>query len=313
MKISVIIPFYNAAAFIEKSVRSALHQKQVAEIILVNDGSSDNSLDVIRFIKDERIVLLHHEGNINKGRSASRNLGIQAATSEYIAFLDADDFYLENRFENEWRIFNTIKNCDGVYNAIGVHFYRESSAAEEERLSITSLKELVDSRELGDTLVRGHKGYFHLIGATFKKDLIDKIGYFNEQLEVAEDTEWLWKAAYLGTLLPGNITHPVSLRGVHGTNSFNNEDLYDIAYVQLFHLMYRWSLDQKLPLTTIELFFERIMILEYNNKHSILYYFNLWWNCITYNYRSTFSYLAIKYFPLVYKKKSLKAKLYARK
>jgi glycosyltransferase involved in cell wall biosynthesis len=308
--ISVVIPYYNAATFIKRSIESVLIQVEVGELLLINDGSTDKSLEIVKTFNDDRIVSLHHDGNVNKGRSASRNLGLKHATKPFVAFLDADDYYLENRFTNDFKVFKTNINCDGVYNAIGVHFYRKSNQVEQDILSLTSLKEYVESKDLAATLVKGRKGYFHLNGFTLKKNFVDKIGFFNEELDVAEDTEWIWKAAYLGTLIPGNLKEPVALRGVHDTNSFNDEKLYDQAHIKLFHAMYTWSIKQKLSLSTIELFFERIMILEYKKQPSFDAYFALWWKCIKSSYRVLFSYLAVKYFPIIYKFKSIKNHFY---
>ena len=94
MNISVIIPVYNAAAYIEKAVTSALFHNEVKEVVLVNDGSTDDSLAILQKLQqsDARIKIYHHENKVNKGRSASRNLALQKATQPFIAFLDADDF-----------------------------------------------------------------------------------------------------------------------------------------------------------------------------------------------------------------------------
>mgnify|MGYP006195464409 CR=1 FL=1 len=90
MNISVIIPVYNAAAYIEKAVTSALFHNEVKEVVVVNDGSTDNSLAILQKLQqtDNRIKIYHHENNSNKGRSASRNLALQKATQHFIAFLD---------------------------------------------------------------------------------------------------------------------------------------------------------------------------------------------------------------------------------
>ena len=89
---SVVIPLYNKEAYVSKTLNSVLNQTyQNFEVILVNDCSNDNSLDVIQGIHDQRIKIIEHSEN--KGLSASRNTGINAATHPYIAFLDADDYW----------------------------------------------------------------------------------------------------------------------------------------------------------------------------------------------------------------------------
>ena len=94
-RISIIIPVYNCELSIENSIRSVQDQTlKELEIICINDGSTDNSADVIRKLQkeDERILLYNQD---NQGSGAARNLGISHAVGEFIAFLDADDYYLD--------------------------------------------------------------------------------------------------------------------------------------------------------------------------------------------------------------------------
>lgn len=98
-KISVIVPIYNAAKFLDKCLKSILSQTyQNLEIILINDGSTDNSLEICETYKktDERIKLFSKE---NSGVSSSRNIGIENATGKYVIFIDADDYIEQNMFE----------------------------------------------------------------------------------------------------------------------------------------------------------------------------------------------------------------------
>lgn len=95
IKVSIIIPVYNCEQSIEQSIRSI--QKQTIkelEIICINDGSTDCSAEVIRQLQEEdaRIILYNQD---NQGSGAARNLGLAHAAGEFIAFLDADDYYLD--------------------------------------------------------------------------------------------------------------------------------------------------------------------------------------------------------------------------
>lgn len=87
-KISVIIPVYNTEKYIDKCINSVLQQDLETEIIVVNDGSTDNSKKIIEKYKD-KIIYLEKE---NGGLSDARNYGLKYATGEYVAFLDSDDF-----------------------------------------------------------------------------------------------------------------------------------------------------------------------------------------------------------------------------
>lgn len=90
--ISVVIPLYNKEAYIKRTINSVINQTfQNFEIIVVNDASTDNSLSIVRSIKDKRIKIFNRKRNM--GPHFSRNYGIKNAKGKYIAFLDADDEY----------------------------------------------------------------------------------------------------------------------------------------------------------------------------------------------------------------------------
>jgi glycosyltransferase involved in cell wall biosynthesis len=93
-KISVIIPLYNKEHSIEETIESVLSQTyQDFELIIVNDGSTDNSMEIVSTIKDERIIIITRE---NKGVSTARNTGILESKGEWIFLLDADDLISDN-------------------------------------------------------------------------------------------------------------------------------------------------------------------------------------------------------------------------
>ena len=98
MKISVIIPVFNAAVYIEKCIQSVLNQTFTSwELILIDDGSTDNSFEIIRNFAegDGRIRAFHQE---NSGAGMARNKGIENAVGDYVVFLDSDDYISENYF-----------------------------------------------------------------------------------------------------------------------------------------------------------------------------------------------------------------------
>lgn len=98
-KVSMIVPVYNCEAYLEKCVNSILGQTEPNfELILVDDGSRDKSGTICDDFaaKDKRILVIHQE---NAGVSAARNAGLDAATGEYIGFVDADDYVLPNMLE----------------------------------------------------------------------------------------------------------------------------------------------------------------------------------------------------------------------
>lgn len=94
---SIVIPTYNRAGLIPIAIESALAQTYSSwELLIVDDGSTDNTGDVVKAYNDDRIKYIPQK---NAERSAARNNGIQHATGNYICFLDSDDYYLPNRLQ----------------------------------------------------------------------------------------------------------------------------------------------------------------------------------------------------------------------
>lgn len=112
-KVSIIIPIYNVKKYMMDTVGSALNQTESdIEIILVDDGSTDGSGQMCDMLAshDERIVVIHKE---NGGLSSARNAGVSVSTSEYVMFLDGDDYLRENAVE---RLLSVVKKypCDFI-------------------------------------------------------------------------------------------------------------------------------------------------------------------------------------------------------
>ncbi len=120
-KISVIIPAFNAAPYLQQCIESVQKQTYTnVEVIVVNDGSTDNSVEILDSISeiDSRIKVFHSE---NKGVSTARNFGLQKATGDFISFCDADDF-MEPTMLDE--LYNAMKqhDCDWVVSNVTMIF-----------------------------------------------------------------------------------------------------------------------------------------------------------------------------------------------
>ena len=103
---SIIIPLYNKERFINTTIQSVLNQDfKDYEIIIINDGSTDNSLEIVRSFNDERIRIIDQE---NQGLSAARNKGIELAYGKITALLDADDIWLPNYLAEIKKLHDTF-------------------------------------------------------------------------------------------------------------------------------------------------------------------------------------------------------------
>lgn len=115
-KVSVIMPSYNKEKYISKAIESILGQTfGDFELIIIDDGSSDGSVGVIRTYSDTRIRFSQNEANI--GIAATRNIGLDKACGEYIALLDADDITTEFRLEREACFLDTYPDIDVVFGS----------------------------------------------------------------------------------------------------------------------------------------------------------------------------------------------------
>ncbi|SCY89922.1 glycosyltransferase family 2 protein [Desulfoluna spongiiphila] len=275
MLVSVIIPVYNAASYIEEAVRSALMQPETIEIILVEDGSPDESLNKCIELNNryKNVQLFRHANGSNRGASASRNLGIRVAKAPYIAFLDADDFYLDNRFTETIKIFKNNKEIDGVYGATGTTFTDKQLAANwqcAKKPRVTYISKPILPDKLFHTLLFGANGAFHTNAITVKKSLLKKTEAFNENLSLHQDTDMWLKMALMGKLVKTQNDAPIAVRRVHYDNRITKISNMDFSTrFKLFKAFHEWTKTKKLPHTIIEQ-------IEYKMWKNELFLFDAW-------------------------------------
>lgn len=175
--LSVIIPLYNKEKQIKRTVDSVLNQTYSDfELIIINDGSTDASLEIVNQIKDDRIRIISQP---NAGVSFARNRGISEALGEYIFFLDADDLLLPGAF-------NVLVNVEKT-NVIVAGFIQTNQDGIVTRQVINKVVGIVEypfkafcNREI---LLR--MGNFFI-----QKDFVDKIGGLRTDFSLYEDLEW---------------------------------------------------------------------------------------------------------------------------
>lgn len=242
MTITVIVPVYNAESFVSRAVNSVLLLGEVTELILVDDGSTDKSLEICQKLakSDCRIKVLTHPNNLNKGVSATRNLGIKHASSIYLAFLDADDYYLPNRFKNVKEVLSRMADIDGMYEMIGFHD-SQNVIQKYSTLHIVKPEKLFENLSpLGDSL------WFHIDGLTVKKTIFLKSGYFDESLLTLEDTFQWFKFSITSNLIAGDICNPVAIKQ-RSMNSLSSNRMQVKNDTTLMWLkLYVWCNKQKL-------------------------------------------------------------------
>ena len=212
MKVSVIIPLYNQARFVKRAIESALSQPETVEVWVIDDGSDDEGSSLIQnsFGNEDRVKCLRHSDGGRLGVGATRNLGIKYATQPYLAFLDADDYMLPNRFEHTQEIFSKNHDADGVFEALG----------QEGADQVTMLRAHVKPNELFQEMEPfGKNGHFSVCGLTVKAHVVRETGGFSERLEIGEDTEWLARLVLTHKIYGGHLKRAVAMRTVDGRNT----------------------------------------------------------------------------------------------
>ncbi len=125
--VSVIIPNYNGSQYIEKTIRSCINQKKwLYEIIVVDDHSTDNSMELLAEIQELYPTKLRIYSNPVKGGNNARNFGFEKSSGELIQWLDADDYLLPGKYEKQVPAFNNGQ-VDAVYSDWYMDFYSEST------------------------------------------------------------------------------------------------------------------------------------------------------------------------------------------
>ena len=167
---SLIVPVRNGERFIADALASVRSQLQTDdEILVVDDGSTDNTLAVVEQINDPRIKILP---GLAKGVSSARNIGIDHASGEFICFLDHDDLWPEGRHTALLNFLRSQQDHDAIYGRIRVIFEADAPLA--------SHSDMLDGK------------YMYALVATglYRRELIDRVGRFDEDMHFGEDTDF---------------------------------------------------------------------------------------------------------------------------
>lgn len=185
MKLSMIIPAYNAEKYIKRCLESVEKQTifSVIELILIDDGSKDNTGEIMKeFAKKYKNVIVEHTKNL--GVSSARNLGIEMATCEYICFLDSDDYIDENLCES---LLNEISsNIDMVVSGFVVEYSKGHKVIRKAKS-----KEIVEKKDINKKFLYGLDLDPNVTHKLFKKSLINELR-FRKDIAIAEDKLFLF-------------------------------------------------------------------------------------------------------------------------
>ncbi len=177
-KVSIIIPVFNAASFLDRCIDSVLCQTyQNTEVLLIDDGSTDGSGTLCdrRAAQDSRIRVFHKE---NCGVSEARNTGLDAALGEYIAFVDSDDYIAPDMIQN---LYLALKKNDADMSICNILHIDEDGALHEENYSSTIKNEVLTGSEAisreSDYCHKGSFCYVFVFSKLYKKSLFNGIRF----------------------------------------------------------------------------------------------------------------------------------------
>lgn len=181
--VSVVIPTYNYGKYLPDAIESVLSQTfKNYELIIVDDGSTDNTKEVVRpYLKNTRIRYHYQE---NTGQSSAKNVGIKLARGDFIAFLDADDSWLPDKLELQMKLFQANP-------ALGVVYSRRLFIAEDGNdIYHEQPKKLYAGNVLYPMFMYGNH-FLCSSTSVVRKECFAKVGLFDQALEASEDFD-LW-------------------------------------------------------------------------------------------------------------------------
>lgn len=210
-KVSIIMPVYNGDKFLKEAVESILSQTfKDFEFIIINDGSTDNSLSIIKEYanRDSRVKIIDQK---NQGVSTSRNNGIKNSVGEYIAFIDSDDLWDKEKLEIQINTFlkdKDLKICGtwgSVINTDGNEIKKfEYPPLTDKNIKIKSI----------------YKYPFITSSLIIKKEILNMNKLFNPKIKLAEDYEFMTNYIYKNKCI--NINNYLIKYRIHGNNSDNS-------------------------------------------------------------------------------------------
>jgi glycosyltransferase involved in cell wall biosynthesis len=194
--VSVIIPVYNGARFISEAIKSACMQNyDPIEIIVVDDGSTDDTSSIVQSFKDIRYIY-----QPNQGVAAARNTGIHNSRGELIAFLDADDYWASNKL-------NLQVDCLLKHPNVGYILGMQRNFLEY------GIERPFWIRE--EHLLKEHIGFMPTL--LIRKGIFDTVGLFNPDYIISSDVEWFSRVA--DASIPRMVVPEVVLyRRIHNSN-----------------------------------------------------------------------------------------------
>lgn len=214
-RVSVIVPCYNTAAYLPGALDSLLAQQVLPyEVLVIDDGSTDTSAAIAEGYGGIVTCIRHS----HQGIAASRNAGVQQAQGDFIAFLDADDYWPTDSLSARLAAFADTPALDGVFGLIEAFVSPELSVAEQQQLA--ELPGIQSGRLAGALLVR--------------RSVFARIGGFNGEWQVGETMDWIARAQERDIAF-GHVGSVVLRRRIHTVNTVRKTQCLQSDYLHILH------------------------------------------------------------------------------
>ena len=212
--ISVIVPTYNSARFLDEAVESAVGQTyKNLEVLIIDDGSTDGTEALVKKWQNKSTGIHYIKHEKNKGLPAARNTGIRYAKGKYIALLDADDTWLPRKLDVQLHKLEEL----GVDVLFSNWFIWQG---EKKQIAFDFKQERVFSKEKG-LCAYIRKNYGVPSTAFIKRSALEKVGLFDESLKSSEDYD-LWLRFLLKGFKIGLLREPLAYYRLHSTQMSTN-------------------------------------------------------------------------------------------
>ena len=225
-EISILMPVYNGNKYLKEAINSIINQTFTNfELIIINDGSDDNSLDILKSYSDPRIIIINNE--INKGLIASLNIGLKKCRAKYTARMDQDDISLPDRLQIQYDFMEKNPRIDLVGS------WTECIDKDGKTLKISRNPEnpWVIRYELIFCNVMFHSSIF------FRTDTINKNGGYSEQYVHSEDYEMYSRPGK--ELRCSNIQRPLFKLRIHGESITGSGNTQPTVYANALNVSFR--------------------------------------------------------------------------
>ena len=188
--VSIIIPCYNAERWVGEAIESCVNQTyRPLEIIIIDDGSTDGSLEIIQKYVNQHAELIRYETGPNQGGCIARNRGLTLSRGEYILFLDADDFIEKQAIAEHVK----VQMEDGTKLNISVSDWKRVRDLDPgwEVIPLSGVQTRLGKDDLRNTLTVGSYPVHTIL---YPRYLLDKVGWWDEELTRAQDVDLLIRA-----------------------------------------------------------------------------------------------------------------------